>query len=177
MKIPDSGSKWFLPMHYTIMALILLLSIFLSRDVHGFDENGDRFCLAQNIYFEAGNQPFIGRYAVANVTLNRVNDLQFPNTVCEVVYQTKEYTKSWKTGELIPKRGKCQFSWYCDGKVDEPQDSVTWIESIRIADMALQSSNFDVTEGALWYHADYVHPYWADHLERVVTIEDHIFYK
>ena len=43
--------------------------------------------------------------------------------------------------------------------------------------MALQSSNFDVTEGALWYHADYVHPYWADHLERVVTIEDHIFYK
>ena len=71
----------------------------------------------------------------------------------------------------------CQFSWYCDGKSDEPKDSVTWIESIRIADLALQSSNFDVTEGALWYHADYIHPYWADHLEYVVTIENHIFYK
>mgnify|MGYP003324414285 CR=1 FL=1 len=84
MKIPDSGSKWFLPMHYTIMAIIFILSLFISREAHGFDENGDRFCLAQNIYFEAGNQPFIGRYAVANVTLNRVNDSQFPNTVCDV---------------------------------------------------------------------------------------------
>tara|TARA_B100000963_G_scaffold357961_1_gene381391 strand:+ start:552 stop:1082 length:531 start_codon:yes stop_codon:yes gene_type:complete len=176
MKIPDSGSKWFLPMHYTIMGVIFILSLFLSREVQAFDENGDRFCLAQNIYFEAGNQPFIGRFAVANVTLNRVNDLQFPNTVCEVVYQSAAYKKSW-TGEIIPKRGMCQFSWYCDGKSDEPKDSVTWIESIRIADMALQSSNFDVTEGALWYHADYIHPYWADHLEYVVTIENHIFYK
>ena len=176
MKIPDSGSKWFLPMHYTIMGVIFILSLFLSREVQAFDENGDRFCLAQNIYFEAGNQPFIGRFAVANVTLNRVNDLQFPNTICEVVYQSAAYKKSW-TGEIIPKRGMCQFSWYCDGKSDEPKDSVTWIESIRIADMALQSSNFDVTEGALWYHADYIHPYWADHLEYVVTIENHIFYK
>jgi len=176
MKIPDSGSKWFLPMHYTIMGVIFILSLFLSREVQAFDENGDRFCLAQNIYFEAGNQPFIGRFAVANVTLNRVNDLQFPNTVCEVVYQSAAYKKSW-TGEIIPKRGMCQFSWYCDGKSDEPKDSVTWIESIRIADLALQSSNFDVTEGALWYHADYIHPYWADHLEYVVQIENHIFYK
>ena len=176
MKIPDSGSKWFLPMHYTIMGVIFILSLFLSREVQAFDENGDRFCLAQNIYFEAGNQPFIGRFAVANVTLNRVNDLQFPNTICEVVYQSAAYKKSW-TGEIIPKRGMCQFSWYCDGKSDEPKDSVTWIESIRIADMALQSSNFDVTEGALWYHADYIHPYWADHLEYVVQIENHIFYK
>ena len=176
MKIPDSGSKWFLPMHYTIMGVIFVLSLLLSREVQAFDENGDRFCLAQNIYFEAGNQPFIGRFAVANVTLNRVNDLQFPNTVCEVVYQSASYRKSW-TGKIIPKRGMCQFSWYCDGKSDEPKDSVTWIESIRIADMALQSSNFDVTEGALWYHADYIHPYWADHLEYVVQIENHIFYK
>ena len=176
MKIPDSGSKWFLPMHYTIMGVIFILSLFLSREVQAFDENGDRFCLAQNIYFEAGNQPFIGRFAVANVTLNRVNDLQFPNTICEVVYQSAAYKKSW-TGEIIPKRGMCQFSWYCDGKSDEPKDSVTWIESIRIADLALQSSNFDVTEGALWYHADYIHPYWADHLEYVVQIENHIFYK
>ena len=172
----SSKSKWFVPFHWTLMTIVLLLSMFISREVQASDENGDRFCLAQNIYFEAGNQPFIGRFAVANVTLNRVNDLQFPNTICEVVYQTKSYKRSW-TGEMIPKRGMCQFSWYCDGKSDEPKYSVTWIESIRIADIALQSSNFDVTEGSLWYHADYIYPYWADHLERVVTIENHIFYK
>ena len=150
--------------------------LLLPGQLNASDANNEIFCMAQNIYFEAGNQPFIGRFAVANVTLNRVNDLQFPNTICEVVYQSAAYKKSW-TGEIIPKRGMCQFSWYCDGKSDEPKDSVTWIESIRIADLALQSSNFDVTEGALWYHADYIHPYWADHLEYVVQIENHIFYK
>ena len=177
MKPCSSKSKWFAPFHWTLMTIVLLLSLFLTKEVHGYDENGDRLCLAQNIYFEAGNQPFAGRMAVGNVTMNRVLDEQFPNTVCAVVYQTKKFKKSWKTGELIPMRGMCQFSWYCDGKSDEPKDSVTWMESIRIADIVLQSSNFDVTEGALWYHADYVHPYWADHLERVITIENHIFYK
>ena len=44
-------------------------------------------CLAKNIYFEARNEPFVGQFAVALVTLNRVNDTDFPNTVCEVVYE------------------------------------------------------------------------------------------
>ena len=175
IKIPNSGSKWFLPMHFSIMTLILAFVLW-SNSAHGYDENGDRFCLAQNIYFEAGNQPFAGKFAVANVTLNRVNDEQFPDTVCDVVYQAAAYKTSWK-GTTIPKRGMCQFSWYCDGKSDEPKDSVTWIESIRIADMALESSNFDITGGALWYHANYVHPYWADHLTYVIQIEAHLFYK
>ena len=70
----------------------------------------------------------------------------------------------------------CQFSWYCDGKSDEPKDSKTWIESIRVADMVLES-NLDVTDGSLWYHAYYVTPYWSHHLLEVVVIEDHIFYK
>ena len=46
-----------------------------------------RECLARNIYFEARNEPFAGQFAVAMVTLNRVHDKQFPNTICKVVYQ------------------------------------------------------------------------------------------
>ena len=61
-------------------------------DIEAINANEeDRYCLAQNIYFEAGNQPFAGKLAVAHVTLNRVFDLQFPNDICGVVYQTKEY--------------------------------------------------------------------------------------
>ena len=33
---------------------------FFSGKAHGFDENGEAFCLANNIYFEAGNQPLAG---------------------------------------------------------------------------------------------------------------------
>ena len=101
---------------------------------------------------------------------------QFPNTNCEVVKQTKKYKESWRTGELVPVRGQCQFSWFCDGRPDEPKDSVTLLESFRIADIAM-SNEIDVTNGALFYHADYSDPYWSDHLERLVQIETHIFYK
>ena len=179
-KIPPiwkSSSKWFVPFHMCVMVLVFLFVLLLSAPAQGYDENGDRFCLAQNIYFEAGNQPFSGKLAVANVTLNRVSDTQFPDTVCDVVYQTKKYKPSWRTGELSPERGQCQFSWFCDGRSDDPQDSVTWLESIRIADKVLNEDILDITDGALWYHADYVYPYWASHLERLVTIENHIFYK
>ena len=36
--------------------------------------NNEAFCLAQNIYFEARNQPLAGQLAVVSVTINRVNN-------------------------------------------------------------------------------------------------------
>ena len=44
-------------------------------------------CLAMNVYREAGHEPFEGKVAVAQVTLNRVNSNKFPRDVCAVVYQ------------------------------------------------------------------------------------------
>ena len=135
-------------------------------------------CLADNMYFEARNQSWRGIVAVGMVTLNRVSDKRFPEILCEVVKQGP--TSKWwleQKGKIVPIRHKCQFSWYCDGKSDEPKDSLTWIEAIRVADIAMQDTTFDLTDGALWYHADYVLPYWAQHLEYVLQIENHIFYK
>ena len=113
--------------------------------------------------------------AVAQVVLNRVEDLQFPNSICEVVYQAKMRT-NWK-GEEVPILNKCQFSWFCDGKSDEPTDSITWMQSIRIADQVMFDLNFDLTEGALYYHTIHIDPYWNDYLTPTVIINDHIFYK
>jgi spore germination cell wall hydrolase CwlJ-like protein len=161
---------------YTFGILIAIAFILVSTKAFGISEDRQKTCLAQNIYFEAGNQPFSGKLAVANVVLNRVESSQFPNTICEVVYQTKKYKPSWKTGKLIPVRGQCQFSWYCDGRPDKPKDSVTLLESVRIAEFAI-NAEIDITNGALFYHADYSNPYWSDHLERLVQIETHIFYK
>ena len=93
-------------------ALAVFAGVFLvasKSEASQFANEEDRYCLAQNIYFEAGNQPFAGKLAVAHVTLNRVFDLQFPNDICGVVYQTREYRKSW-TGEMVPKRGMCQLA-------------------------------------------------------------------
>ncbi len=58
------------------------------------------FCLAQNIYFEASVEHRVGKSAVAHVTLNRVDSPRYPDSVCEVVWQDR------------------QFSWTQDGKSD-----------------------------------------------------------
>lgn len=168
MKSPNYGNISLL-----IAAIVCL--ILLVPTLAASDENGERYCLAQNIYFESANQPFAGRVAVANVAVNRSKDAQFPSTICDVVYQAK-LRENWK-GNMVPIRNKCQFSWYCDGKSDEPTDSTTWMESLHIADLVISGKMPDITSGSLWYHADFVSPYWAPYLTEVVTIDNHIFYK
>jgi spore germination cell wall hydrolase CwlJ-like protein len=35
----------------------------------------------------------------------------------------------------------------------------------------------DLTDGSMWYHADYVDPWWARVKHRTMQIDQHIFYK
>ena len=135
-------------------------------------------CLAMNIYHEARDQGTAGKLAVSAVVMNRVNDKRFPNTVCGVVLQA-HMKKSWKTGLPVPIRNKCQFSWYCDGKPDEPKDKESFEKALDLSDLMLHNKIkfVDITDGALFYHADYVTPSWAKTKTKTVEIQDHIFYK
>ena len=136
-------------------------------------------CLAQNVYHEARSQGTAGRMAVIAVTINRVNDSRFPNTVCDVVKQGP-HRPSWKgTGEMIPVRHKCHFSWYCDGKSDKIYDNDTYndIYNLSYSVMYDMITLVDITEGATHYHADYVLPDWASTKTKTIEIEDHIFYR
>ena len=58
-------------------------------------DESEQKCLADNIYFEARNQPAKGMIGVALVTRNRVNDTRFPHSYCEVIKQGPE-RPSWK---------------------------------------------------------------------------------
>ena len=127
----------------------------------------DLECLALNIYREAGHEPFEGKVAVAQVTLNRVANPAFPNTVCGVVYEkTAIYSK------II-----CQFSWYCDAnhrnrKINEQ----AYADSYAVAKKVyLEGFRLDGLNKALYYHADYVNPNWK--LVRITKIGTHIFYR
>ena len=139
----------------------------------------ETMCLADNIYHEARNQGTAGQLAVAAVTINRVNDERFPDSICGVVKQGP-HRASWKgTGEMIPVRHRCQFSWYCDGKDDTPQDMTTF-QNIYDLSYEIVYGNIqvlDITDGATHYHADYVNPSWASSKEKTIEIEDHIFYR
>ena len=131
-------------------------------------------CLALNTYHEAKNQSMIGQIATAQVVMNRVADSRYPNTVCEVVKQGPKYK-----GSDVPVRHKCQFSWFCDGKSDEPKrDSKEWFKAQDYARIVLSGRiALDVTEGATHYHATYVRPSWAKTKTRTTRIEKHIFYR
>ena len=131
-------------------------------------------CLALNTYHEAKNQSMIGPVATAQVVMNRVADRRYPNTVCEVVKQGPKYK-----GSDVPVRHKCQFSWFCDGKSDEPKkDSKEWRMAQEYARIVLSGRIvLDVTEGATHYHATYVKPSWAKTKTRTTRIESHIFYR
>lgn len=135
-------------------------------------------CLADNVYHEARNQGTGGQLAVMAVTINRVNDDRFPNTVCGVVKQGV-HKKSWKGNYYVPVKNQCQFSWYCDGKSDKigNRDAYDPIWYLSYAVLRGDIKIPDVTDGATFYHADYVKPDWASHKTKTIEIEDHIFYK
>lgn len=122
-------------------------------------------CLALNIYFEARGESKDGRLAVGHVVMNRVADPRFPSSVCEVVRQG---------GEAALHR--CQFSWWCDGRSDRPTDIAAWDASKALARKIYWGLSEDPTGGALWYHADYVNPYWRKVFAVGPTIGRHIFY-
>jgi spore germination cell wall hydrolase CwlJ-like protein len=131
-------------------------------------------CMAFNIYHEANNQSMLGQIAVGQVVMNRVEDSRFPDTVCEVVKQAVTYKGTDK-----PVLHKCQFSWYCDGKKDEPNyDSKSWSKALKYAVVVLGGDiTLDFTDGATHYHATYVRPAWAKTKTRTTRIDRHIFYR
>ena len=154
---------------------LLMFILLLPGQVKASDANNDIYCMAQNIYFEAGNQPLAGKIAVAQVVINRTNHPNYPTTMCDVIYQAK-LKENW-LGNLVPIRHQCQFSWFCDGKSDDPVDSPTWMNSLKVAADVVQGKYGDITEGSTHYHSVYVNPYWADSLNETVIINEHIFYK
>lgn len=124
-------------------------------------------CLARNIYYEAGVEPFEGKVAVAQVTINRSNSGLFPQDICQVVYQkNKVYEK------VI-----CQFSWYCDRAATvKPIHKGVYEESMDVAKkVLLEGFRLPSLTDAMYYHADYVNPGWNK--PKITKIGRHIFYK
>lgn len=166
-------------MRYLICLIFLMLVAIIA--MFSFKAQASEVnCLALNIYHEARNQPFMGKLAVGYVTLNRVKSNKFPNTVCGVVKQgIKSKWFKEKFNKDVPLKHKCQFSWWCDGKSDEPKEKEIWELTKGLAHQIYYKNilDFDITDGATHYHADYVNPYWAKKKTKIMKIKNHIFYK
>lgn len=123
-------------------------------------------CLARNIYHEAGQEPFEGKVAVAQVTINRTESGKFPSDICKVVYQKN----------VVYEKVLCQFSWYCENpSLKKPMNGPIYTESMEVAKkVLLEGFRLPNLKSALYFHGDYVNPGWNK--QPVAKIGRHVFY-
>lgn len=135
------------------------------------------FCAAQAAFFEAGNQSFFGKLAVAEVIMNRTENESYPDSVCGVV---NERNKVKTTGKVV-----CQFSWACAGKNKIPltkEDGTMnlpvlkqWHDSVVAAIIVVEKNIRGVVPGATNFFAhNIVNPGWGG-LRVIKVIDDHTF--
>lgn len=115
-------------------------------------------CLAIAIYFEARSEPKESQLAVAETIYNRMIDPRYPDSICSVVWQRK------------------QFSFTHDGKSDKPKNKQKYKEILEYSREIMKGELF-VGHGATHYHADYVAPSWSKELTQVGKYGRHIFYR
>ena len=114
-------------------------------------------CLALNVYYEAGVEHHIGKLAIANVTINRLNTGRWGDSLCDVVYAASQF--SWTAAEKLPK-----------------PTGPSWAESRKAARHAIEGKRIESLGKALYYHASYVKPYWRKQTAKIQQIGRHIFY-
>ena len=122
-------------------------------------------CLAQAIYYEAGQESENGQRAVAQVELNRVRHPAWPNSICGVVYQGP-----MRVG------GGCQFTFTCDGSLMMRPSGEAWARARLLAAEALAGYVHAPVGLSTHYHANYVFPSWAPRLRATAVIGAHLFY-
>lgn len=143
------------------MKLAVLVASLLTASVSGaiacsFDSSVH--ALALNMYHEARGEGRDAMQLVGEVTLNRVENKHFPDSVCGVVYQRR------------------QFSWTHLKKDHTPYNQEIWEISLDIAEGLLDGSLELLGTEATHYHSTSVSPYWANDYDRVGRYGNHIFY-
>lgn len=114
-------------------------------------------CMVCNCMREAAGEPYEGKKLVGLVVKSRVEDSRWPNDICGVIYQYK------------------QFSWTNDGGARHPLPR-TSTQGLRECVAATQETISAPGNGMDHYHADYVSPKWAKRCQRVAKVGRHIFY-
>jgi spore germination cell wall hydrolase CwlJ-like protein len=120
-------------------------------------------CLAMAVYYEARSESLDAQLAVAEVIINRKHHPAYPSTICGVVKDDRG-----------PLAHDCQFSFWCDGKPERPNNKAAWETAQDVARAALRGDVLG--HGATHYHAASVSPSWAAVYQPVGQIGAHVFY-
>lgn len=117
--------------------------------------------LALNMYHEARGEGPDGMQMVGEVTLNRVEHPAYPDNICEVVYQRR------------------QFSWVHTRRDHTPYETELWEEALEIAEGLLNDDIERFDNGATHFLNPRLvrsMPRWTRVFEPVGQIGNHRFY-
>lgn len=125
-------------------------------------------CGAFLIYGEARNQSLVGKRAVMEVGLNRRDNKYYPDTLCEVVFQPKQFSFA-NAGD--PNRPKT-FAAFLKGN-----DEHTASARIIAYHAYYRPASERIVHG-LHYHTNAVKPAWIGSMPKTgrTNIDDHIFH-
>ena len=117
---------------------------------------------AKTIFGEARGEPFEGQVAVACVILNRWKSKKWfagktIATTCLKPYQFSCWNKNDPNAQKLMKISYAQYSKY--------------FKAIN------EAIKHDITNGATHYHAEGLHPKWAEGKEPCKKFAHHVFYK
>ena len=138
-----------------ILHILAAILFTFGMSIDNIQKREQLYCGAQNIYHESRGESSLGQIAVANVVRNRIASEHYPNTICEVVWQSK------------------QFSWTDDEISDEPKNRKAFVKAVWFN---LISGMMDKTKGATHYYAhNKVDPFWAKEMKVTTVIGNHTF--
>ncbi len=142
---------------FITMAIVASIGVAAMMSTPLIDK-AEHYCLALNIYHEARGERVEGQIAVAHVTINRTEHNKWKGSICDVVYQPK------------------QFSWTHLIEDQTPKENKAWNKAKVIARDVMIGNTEDPTFGAVFYHANYVNPNWAEYMDLSKVIGRHLFY-
>lgn len=121
----------------------------------------DTTCLTKNVYHEARGEPYAGKLAIAQVTLNRVVSGQWGLSVCRVVYAPS------------------QFAWTANSNERyHAPNNADWMLSQRVVHDYTQGFRVTQLEDAQYFHAKRLgRPHWTKKLKKSADLGNHVFYE
>ena len=87
-------------------------------------------CMSSAIHHEAGGESRAGKIAVASVVLNRKEDPRFPNTVCGVVKQPRQF--SWVGKKPMTLKQESLAREILNGEVERTVPTALFFTNVRI---------------------------------------------
>ena len=168
-QLTSPNTSWVLRAFAAFLLSVLLFSTSATQ-AKGFDNaaefefdtasDGQQLgCLAMNIYHEGRGESAKGRAAIAHVTMNRVRSRHYPDTICEVVWQRKQF--SWT--RVAPRHHVIH-------------DQEAWQQALVVANLFMNGARAAGLGKAMHYHSVTVQPSWMDGAKLVALVGNHMFY-